>query len=184
MLIQCPNCEICYQIEKDILPEGGRKFRCAKCGQVWQARPEDAFEATDDVKIYGVHNEGATSASDSASASESTLEPDSSSESFQAEEGEQTQLSADTPEPVAEDAAADTLVIASVAPDKFEKSIFVSFLRTFTILLKPWELPASESDLTAPLNALMFSTPSLLIPLAVSVTFLSFLRVLRIPSNP
>ena len=106
MLIQCPNCEICYQIEKDILPEGGRKFRCAKCGQVWQARPEDAFEATDDVKIYGVHNEGATSASDSASASESTLEPDSSSESFQAEEGGQTQLSADTPEPVAEDAAA------------------------------------------------------------------------------
>ena len=106
MLIQCPNCEICYQIEKDILPEGGRKFRCAKCGQVWQARPEDAFEATDDVKIYGVHNEGATSASDSASASESTLEPDSSSESFQAEEREQTQLSADTPEPVAEDAAA------------------------------------------------------------------------------
>ena len=106
MLIQCPNCEICYQIEKDILPEGGRKFRCAKCGQVWQARPEDAFEATDDVKIYGVHNEGATSASDSASASESTLEPDSSSESFQAEEGEQTQLSADTPEPVAENAAA------------------------------------------------------------------------------
>lgn len=115
MLIQCPNCEICYQIEKDILPEGGRKFRCAKCGQVWQARPEDAFEATDDVKIYGVHNEGATSASDSASASESTLEPDSSSESFQAEEGEQTQLSADTPEPVAEDAAASEATTADAA---------------------------------------------------------------------
>ena len=48
MLIRCPECEVCYRIELEMIPEKGRRFRCAKCGKVWQAFPQDAFEETEE----------------------------------------------------------------------------------------------------------------------------------------
>lgn len=51
MLIRCPKCSICYQIEPTVLPENGRKFRCAKCGEIWICRPEDAFEPSKEEHV-------------------------------------------------------------------------------------------------------------------------------------
>lgn len=46
MLIRCPKCQVCYRIEKKIIKDKGRKFRCAKCNEVWTAYPQDLFEET------------------------------------------------------------------------------------------------------------------------------------------
>ena len=42
MHIVCPHCTTSYAIGPSALGEAGRKVRCAKCKQVWYARPEDA----------------------------------------------------------------------------------------------------------------------------------------------
>lgn len=60
MLIRCPKCEICYRIELEMIPEKGRRFRCAKCGKVWQAFPQDAFEETEEnaSSVYNPETDG------------------------------------------------------------------------------------------------------------------------------
>ncbi len=50
MLIRCPECRVCYRIEKEIVPEKGRKFRCARCGRVWRVLPEDLLEETPELE--------------------------------------------------------------------------------------------------------------------------------------
>ena len=40
MILECPNCETCYEIPQDLPPEG-RKVRCASCQHVWNATPEN-----------------------------------------------------------------------------------------------------------------------------------------------
>ena len=41
MLISCPKCNAVYQIPEGQIPEGGKKFKCAECGEVWTVRPQD-----------------------------------------------------------------------------------------------------------------------------------------------
>jgi predicted Zn finger-like uncharacterized protein len=44
MQIICPHCSTSYGINPASLGEAGRKLRCARCKEVWLARPEDAVE--------------------------------------------------------------------------------------------------------------------------------------------
>ena len=44
MHIVCPYCTTSYAINPASLGAGGRNVRCARCKEVWLARPEDAFE--------------------------------------------------------------------------------------------------------------------------------------------
>jgi predicted Zn finger-like uncharacterized protein len=44
MHIVCPYCTTSYAINPASLGEAGRNVRCARCKEVWLARPEDAFE--------------------------------------------------------------------------------------------------------------------------------------------
>lgn len=41
MILSCPNCGTRYTVAPASLPVGGRKVRCAKCGEVWRQVPED-----------------------------------------------------------------------------------------------------------------------------------------------
>lgn len=45
MRIVCPACETGYQVADGTLGVTGRKVRCARCGTVWHARPNDYPEA-------------------------------------------------------------------------------------------------------------------------------------------
>jgi predicted Zn finger-like uncharacterized protein len=44
MQIICPHCSTSYGINAASLGEAGRTVRCARCKEVWLARPEDAVE--------------------------------------------------------------------------------------------------------------------------------------------
>ena len=44
MHIVCPHCTTSYAIKLETLGETGRTVRCARCKEVWLARPEDAVE--------------------------------------------------------------------------------------------------------------------------------------------
>jgi predicted Zn finger-like uncharacterized protein len=44
MHIVCPHCTTSYAIKPESLRETGRNVRCARCKEVWLARPEDAVE--------------------------------------------------------------------------------------------------------------------------------------------
>ena len=44
MQIVCPHCTTSYAINPATLGEAGRTVRCARCKEVWLARPEDAIE--------------------------------------------------------------------------------------------------------------------------------------------
>lgn len=41
MLLYCPKCHACYEIEASLIPEKGMKMRCAKCGEVWRCAKDD-----------------------------------------------------------------------------------------------------------------------------------------------
>ncbi|MGJ5206053.1 MJ0042-type zinc finger domain-containing protein [Bradyrhizobium sp. HKCCYLR20261] len=45
MFIVCPHCTTSYAIDVATLGMAGRSVRCARCKEVWLARPEDAVEA-------------------------------------------------------------------------------------------------------------------------------------------
>jgi predicted Zn finger-like uncharacterized protein len=44
MQIVCPNCQTSYGVTLAALGAAGRNVRCAKCKQVWHARPEEALQ--------------------------------------------------------------------------------------------------------------------------------------------
>ena len=44
MLLYCPKCNTGYAIEPDLIPEKGKKMRCAKCGEIWHCTREDLVE--------------------------------------------------------------------------------------------------------------------------------------------
>lgn len=46
MHIVCPHCTTSYAIGPNALGEAGRNVRCARCKQIWFARPEDAVAET------------------------------------------------------------------------------------------------------------------------------------------
>ena len=46
MLIYCPKCKTGYDLEPKMIPDGDKKFRCARCGEIWLCRPEDLSETS------------------------------------------------------------------------------------------------------------------------------------------
>ena len=42
MLISCPKCNAVYQVSAESISSEGKRFKCAECGNVWTAYPEDA----------------------------------------------------------------------------------------------------------------------------------------------
>ena len=42
MLISCPKCHAVYQVSAESISPEGKRFKCAECGDVWTAYPEDA----------------------------------------------------------------------------------------------------------------------------------------------
>jgi predicted Zn finger-like uncharacterized protein len=44
MHIVCPHCSTAFAIGAKALGDRGRNVRCARCKEIWLARPEDAFE--------------------------------------------------------------------------------------------------------------------------------------------
>lgn len=47
MLISCPKCNAIYDVNDGLLPAEGKKLRCARCGTIWLAKPEDAIEPSE-----------------------------------------------------------------------------------------------------------------------------------------
>ena len=45
MQIVCPNCRTSYGVTPTALGPAGRNVRCAKCKEVWLAKPEEAVVA-------------------------------------------------------------------------------------------------------------------------------------------
>src|ERR1700746_3066674 len=57
MHIVCPHCTTSYAINPATLGEAGRSVRCARCKEVWLARPEDAVEpAAQPAMAEGSHS--------------------------------------------------------------------------------------------------------------------------------
>ena len=50
MILQCPNCETCYETSAEI-PDGGRKVRCAECGEVWTAKQDDEVDTPQESEL-------------------------------------------------------------------------------------------------------------------------------------
>lgn len=46
MQIYCPKCKTGYEIEADVVPEKGRRLRCAVCGKVFKCMPEDLIDGS------------------------------------------------------------------------------------------------------------------------------------------
>lgn len=44
MLISCPKCRSVYNISPKRLPENGKKFKCAECGEIWMVYPSAALD--------------------------------------------------------------------------------------------------------------------------------------------
>ncbi len=40
MILECPNCQTCYETPS-VLPDEGRKVKCARCSHVWHAMPTE-----------------------------------------------------------------------------------------------------------------------------------------------
>jgi predicted Zn finger-like uncharacterized protein len=45
MILTCPSCGTQYAVKDGAIPEGGRKVRCASCGESWHQEPEVGGEA-------------------------------------------------------------------------------------------------------------------------------------------
>ena len=54
MLISCPKCNSVYNISDTRVPLGGKKFKCAECGNVWMVFPEDVKKIEPEGKSYVV----------------------------------------------------------------------------------------------------------------------------------
>lgn len=44
MLISCPKCRSVYNISADRIPENGKKFKCAECGEIWMVYPSSVSD--------------------------------------------------------------------------------------------------------------------------------------------
>jgi len=51
MILECPNCDTCYEIPEDLPPEG-RKVRCASCQHVWNATNKNQPKADIPADIF------------------------------------------------------------------------------------------------------------------------------------
>lgn len=41
MKIYCPKCHTCYSVEIGLIPVDGKKFRCSRCGEIWNCTHKD-----------------------------------------------------------------------------------------------------------------------------------------------
>ena len=44
MLLYCPKCKTGYAVEPELIPENGKKMRCARCGEIWFCTRDDLVE--------------------------------------------------------------------------------------------------------------------------------------------
>ncbi|MCI5634529.1 MAG: zinc-ribbon domain-containing protein [Alphaproteobacteria bacterium] len=51
MLISCPKCNAVYQIPEGKIPEVGKKFKCAECGEVWTVYPKDVKKMAPETTV-------------------------------------------------------------------------------------------------------------------------------------
>lgn len=51
MLISCPKCNSVYNISETRVPSGGKKFKCAECGEVWKVFPSDVKQIEPENKL-------------------------------------------------------------------------------------------------------------------------------------
>ena len=72
MILECPNCETCYEIPEDLPPEG-RKVRCASCQHVWNATIENQPKAPPSIDDFD--DEEIVFKNDDEMAMEATEEP-------------------------------------------------------------------------------------------------------------
>lgn len=123
MLIKCPDCEICYRIDAELLPEQGRKLRCFKCGKVWQAMPEELFEETE-AHQNSIYQPDSSQPETSEAATISNT--NSADDSPYIDDGADTSANSDTPSPqtpldseeiaLASDSAAPEIIADSAEP--------------------------------------------------------------------
>ena len=50
MLISCPKCSSVYNIKAEDVPEKGKKFKCAECGEIWLVEQKDLFDENSEQK--------------------------------------------------------------------------------------------------------------------------------------
>jgi len=62
MHIVCPNCQTSYGVTPSALGPEGRNVRCAKCKQVWHARPEEALQQVEQAGAAAATDEAAATA--------------------------------------------------------------------------------------------------------------------------
>ncbi|QNM82117.1 zinc-ribbon domain-containing protein [Sphingomonas sabuli] len=51
MILTCPECSTQYAVKDGAIPDGGRKVRCAACGNSWHQMPDGADAPTDENQI-------------------------------------------------------------------------------------------------------------------------------------
>lgn len=51
MLISCPKCNSVYNISDTRVPNGGKKFKCAECGEVWKVFPQDVQQIEPESRL-------------------------------------------------------------------------------------------------------------------------------------
>ena len=44
MIIECPNCNKKFNIEKNLIPDSGRDLKCSSCGHIWHYEVDTIFE--------------------------------------------------------------------------------------------------------------------------------------------
>src|SRR5579871_3071990 len=72
MQIVCPNCQTSYGVTPAALGSDGRNVRCAKCKEVWHARPEEALhpQVAEPAEAAAAHDAPAGQPPDNRSAAE------------------------------------------------------------------------------------------------------------------
>ena len=55
MIIECPNCNKKFNLDKKLIPENGRTLKCSSCDHIWHYKIPIA-ESVDDLEISEVKN--------------------------------------------------------------------------------------------------------------------------------
>ena len=50
MLIKCPKCNSVYDLPDNLIKDAGLAMRCAECGEIWTAYPEDSLKKNKEIK--------------------------------------------------------------------------------------------------------------------------------------